>query len=117
PAAAAVLAAYLRQTPCSGKTLAVFSMLDDKDIAGTIERLQPDISAWFIAPLANQRAASLEKLKKIFRLAAVTSVYANADIISAYQAARAAAIRGDRIVIFGSFSVVADIMRHKRLEP
>ncbi len=40
PAAAAVLASRLNAMPCTGKTVAVFSMLDDKDIAGSIAEMK-----------------------------------------------------------------------------
>ncbi len=117
PAAALVLANRLRQMPCSGKTLAVFSMLDDKDIEATIAVMQPVISDWYIAPLEGKRAASLEKLKKIFRIADIPFVQDFDSITSAYLAAAKQAADGDRVVIFGSFYVVADIMRLKQLAP
>jgi dihydrofolate synthase/folylpolyglutamate synthase len=117
PAAAVRLAEYLAQQPCSGKTRAVFSMLDDKDIEGTLAVMKAEVDAWYIASLEGKRAASLDKFKKIFPKASITSFQVNENIVKAYEAARAQATPGDRIIIFGSFYVVADIMRLKQLVP
>lgn len=111
PAAAAVLAERLRTMPCTGKTVAVFSMLDDKDIDGTVAIMRPVIDTWYIAPLTCKRAASLDKLKNIFATAGITSVHTSASIAAAYQLARERASTGDRIIIFGSFYTVGEIMR------
>tara|TARA_R110000868_G_scaffold236052_11_gene490020 strand:+ start:1504 stop:2775 length:1272 start_codon:yes stop_codon:yes gene_type:complete len=117
PGAATVLAEKLSQLPCTGKTVAVFSMLDDKDIDSTIAIMQPIITEWMIAPLESSRGASLETLKKIFRKAVVNGVHEHQTIANAYQAALQQTNPGDRIIIFGSFYTVAEIMRLKQPAP
>jgi dihydrofolate synthase/folylpolyglutamate synthase len=97
--------------PCTGKTVAVFSMLDDKDIDGTVAIMRPVIDSWYLAPLTCKRAASLDKLKNIFAAAGITSVHTSASIAAAYRLARERASTGDRIIIFGSFYTVSEIMR------
>jgi len=117
PAAAEVLANRLHQLPCAGKTWAVFSMLEDKDILNTLALMRPEVSEWVIAPLDCKRAAPLATLKKIFRKADISSVRECESITAAYQVAKTNAAAGDRIIIFGSFYVVAAIMRLKQLAP
>lgn len=110
PHAAAVLAKRLHTMPCAGKTFAVFSMLNDKDIAGTIAAMRNVMDEWFIAPLTGKRAATLEKLQASFTDETVNC----ADTIKdAYQAACQRARPGDRIIIFGSFYTVAAVMKLK----
>ena len=49
PHAAQALASSLKSMPRGGRTLAVFAMLSDKDIAGVIAVLKPGIDHWFAA--------------------------------------------------------------------
>ena len=86
-------------------------MLDDKDIAGTITEIRGGIDAWFVAPLTCKRAAAAEKLTAIFKTLAITTVEFSADIRAAYAAAQQQTAPGDRIIIFGSFYTVAELMQ------
>lgn len=113
PASAEVLAQRLSTMPCTGKTYAVFSMLHDKDIAGTIEVIRDKIDEWFIGPLTGKRATSIEMLTKIFVDIGIQSVNFNESIVAAYQAACQHAKPGDRIIIFGSFFTVAAVLNLK----
>src|SRR5262249_21336659 len=49
-----------RLDECKGKTFAVFSMLQDKDIVGSIQNIQEKVDVWYVAPLQTKRAASRE---------------------------------------------------------
>jgi dihydrofolate synthase/folylpolyglutamate synthase len=113
PAAAAVLMNWLKKRPCKGITLAVFSMLEDKDIPGTLAEIGSEIDAWYVAPLTGKRAAPLDKLKNAFRQAAISTVEFSNSIDEAYYAAHKQAEPGDRVVIFGSFYTVAAILKLK----
>ena len=112
PHAAKALASNLAQNPVSGRTLAVFSMLADKDIAGVIQVLTPYIDAWYIAGVAHARGASAEQLRDCVAVQATASspVLIHADVRSAYRQACNDAGENDRIIVFGSFFTVADIM-------
>lgn len=110
PASAEPLAKRLSTLPCAGKTYAVFSMLHDKDITGTIEVIRNNIDEWFVGPLTGNRATSLNMLKKIFLDTGITSVHFSESITAAYENACRHAKHGDRIIIFGSFYTVAAIM-------
>jgi dihydrofolate synthase / folylpolyglutamate synthase len=87
------------------RTLAVCGVLGDKDIAGITQVLAGSFDAWIIAGLQGPRAVPAEDLRS--RLPPGTSVIgAEHDVVAACRAARAAAMPGDRIVVFGSFLTV-----------
>ena len=111
PAAANVLAERLDAMPCCGKTIAVFSMLQDKDIAGTLAVMKGKMDEWHVGVLDCKRTASLETLKHHCEEAMLENVHFHVSIPAAYQAAGERAKPGDRIIIFGSFYTVAEIMR------
>jgi dihydrofolate synthase/folylpolyglutamate synthase len=72
PAAATVLADNLAQMGRSGRTLAVFAMLRDKDIAGVIAAVQSRIDHWFVAGIGAPRGAEAEMIVQILRTARQT---------------------------------------------
>ncbi|MEW5756807.1 MAG: bifunctional tetrahydrofolate synthase/dihydrofolate synthase [Pseudomonadota bacterium] len=112
PHAAATLARNLRDTECLGRTLAVMGMMRDKDIAEVIRLMAEEIDAWFVGGLALPRAATGAELRAAFDQAgidaAVVQVYP--EITQAYRQALEQARPADRLVIFGSFYVVAAVL-------
>ncbi len=109
PDAVRLLASFLAKTPGAGNTIAVFSMLRNKDIAGSIAAIQSHVDEWFIAELAAERAAHREQLLAAFKQQAISRVMVFDDMVSAYQAAKRKAGPDDRLVVFGSFYVVAAV--------
>lgn len=112
PAAVAHLAERLKQIPCYGKTFAVFSMLNDKDIALSIKTINPLIDEWYVASLQDKRATSISTLKTVFAEADIRNVTFFATIQDAYETATAKAQTSDRIVTFGSFRTVAEVLSY-----
>ena len=109
PAAVGFLAKHLSGLTFSGKKIAVFSMLADKDIPSCLEMISDQFDAWFVAPLNVKRGASLEKLQQVFNNLGVENVsYFNA-ISDAYFSAMQVAVPGDLVVIFGSFYTVSAV--------
>ncbi|HKC54049.1 MAG TPA: bifunctional tetrahydrofolate synthase/dihydrofolate synthase [Burkholderiales bacterium] len=112
PQAAGLLAENLAEMGFYPETNAVFGMLRDKDIDGVCRALKDRISTWFAADLSVPRGASARALAD-----ALASVGAGGDVLcfknplEAYAAARKRANENDRIVVFGSFHTVADVMR------
>lgn len=106
PAAMQKLAAYLKKTKCTGKTLAVFSMLADKDIVGSIKTIQSEIDEWLVAPLDVERAASQKELMDAFDRVQVKKVFYYSTLLEAADTAKNHAKKSDRIIFFGSFHVV-----------
>jgi len=111
PHAARALAANLRGFERGGRTLAVFSMLKDKDVAGVIEAVKGVIDHWFIASAATARAASVEMLAERLAAAAAGSALTRCEsIAAAYARACDTAAENDKILVFGSFYTVAAVM-------
>jgi dihydrofolate synthase/folylpolyglutamate synthase len=114
PAAVALLADRLTKIPCAGKTYGVFSMLADKDIGESLNNIRENIDVWYVAPLQTKRAASAEQLQQAFQHAAVNAVNMLPTIQAAYDNAINVARPGDRIIVFGSFHTVADVLSYNR---
>jgi len=118
PEAAAALAQSLGDMGGYARTHAVFGMLRDKDIAGVCRALKGQISAWYPATLGGARGADAETLAH-----AIRSADAGAEIVSfdsprsAFAAACRRAGENDRIVVFGSFYTVADVMAARASGP
>jgi len=112
PQAARSLSHNLKTHVVPGKTIAVFSILKDKDIFGVINELNLDIDDWFIAEIQNERAASIENISNtIQKINPSAHIEAFKNIQEAYQFASKEVTRNDRIIVFGSFFTVADIMK------
>ena len=110
PQAAAVLAQNLSDLgPCSG-TSAVFGMLRDKDIGGVVRLLAPHIDRWLVCTLPPPRGAQASELAQVLRQAGVGAVREFENPAKAYAAACSEADENDRIVVFGSFHTVADVL-------
>jgi dihydrofolate synthase/folylpolyglutamate synthase len=111
PHAAAVLAANLSDMGFYSDTYAVFGMLRDKDVVGVCAALKGRISAWFAASLPGPRGASSAELSQ-----AIAAAQAGGEVLpfsspsEAFAAARRRAGENDRIIVFGSFYTVAEIM-------
>lgn len=111
PHAAGALAANLAQMTGFRQTVAVFSMLADKDVAGVAKVLRGHVDRWFVAPLAGPRGMTAEALEQALRDVGVSvPVLRAASVAEACVAAYRSAGEGDRILAFGSFLTVADAM-------
>jgi dihydrofolate synthase/folylpolyglutamate synthase len=108
PAAVLLLSDYLKKHPVLGKTHAVFSMLGDKDINETIRIIQEDIDQWYVAEIANERRATLNELKQHFLRCDIDSVLWFDSMKEASGRANQEAVKGDRVLVFGSFHTVAE---------
>ena len=112
PHAAYALAENLRKFPSHGRTLAVFAMLADKDIAGVIAAVDMEGDSWYVAGINNVRGASAQHLANLIYLQVLEGdIQSFADVTSAYLQACMDAGENDRIIVFGSFFTVADVMR------
>lgn len=112
PHAAHGFAGNLHQNKIAGRTIAVFAMLADKDIAGVVEELQGEIDEWLVAGIAQPRGASAAQLAEIVSAhshGAAVSAFDN--VAEALAHACRCAGENDRIAAFGSFYTVADVLR------
>src|SRR5262252_4957945 len=112
PQAARVLAENLGDMGFYPETHAVFGMLKDKDIAGVCAVLKNSFSSWSVADLAVPRGATADALARALKEAGARGdVSRFAHPREAYAAARKRSSENDRIVVFGSFHTVADVMQ------
>ena len=112
PHAARVLAAALGTMGFHPRTLAVFGMLADKDIAGVVAAMRGRVDHWYVATLPGPRGASAPALRDALIVAGAAggTVRTFDDVALAYTAARSDAVETDRIVVFGSFLTVAAVL-------
>lgn len=111
PAGGAWLAECLRQESKTGRVLAVFSMLTDKHIAETLQPLVAEMDAWFTGPLTAPRAASSAQLTEALQIVGVLDAHIATSFTLAYQAALSYAKPGDKLLVFGSFYAVAQVLQ------
>lgn len=112
PHAALGLVENLRKLPCAGRTLAVFAMLADKDIAGTVRAVSAEIDTWFVGGIQQPRGCQASALAAVVAETAAGAVpQVFADVSSAFAGAKFSAKENDRIIAFGSFHTVADVLR------
>lgn len=113
PQAAAALTDSLGDMGFAHATWAVFGMMADKDIAGVVEALRSRVSYWLPCDLPGPRAARAAELAQMIGKvgAGGTASACFPDPSSALAYAQANAGPDDRILVFGSFLTVADVMR------
>jgi len=101
-----------------GRTIAVFAMLEDKDIAGVARIVAPCIDRWLIAPLPGPRSATAEQIGLALAAAGVKddAIQLLPTIGAAYLRAKELVGANDRIVVFGSFRTVSEVLQLSRRE-
>jgi dihydrofolate synthase / folylpolyglutamate synthase len=102
--AAAALADSLAASAFAPETIAVCGMLRDKDIGAVLRTLAPRITRWHLASLGGPRAASADDLGQF------VSGEKFASPAAAFAAALERASEDDKIVVFGSFLTVGEVM-------
>ncbi len=117
PESANTLAENLKAYPASGKSVAIFSALNDKDIEGIVVALAESFDRWYLFEIDDKRAMPLPKLVDALRAQKLHGLdSACVDIESACVQAMQSLVCGDRLVVFGSFMVVAAAMKIIRVE-
>jgi dihydrofolate synthase/folylpolyglutamate synthase len=109
PHAAEYLAQRLMRTPLSGRRLAVFGLLADKDLDGVVAPLLGSVGAWAVALLDTPRSRAAAELQVALQnLGAPVASYAS--VTAALEAQCAVATADDEILLFGSFYCVAEAL-------
>jgi dihydrofolate synthase/folylpolyglutamate synthase len=96
--------------PWTGRTLAVFGALDDKDLEGMVAAMADLVSVWYVAAPRAERAASAERLAAAVATSARAAARVLPDIATAWREAQRDAAPGDRVIVFGSFYTAAEIL-------
>jgi dihydrofolate synthase/folylpolyglutamate synthase len=111
PHAARSLAQNLASLPRCGHTWAIFGILDDKDVAGVVEAVDEYIDSWVVSELATPRSAGLDKVMRVLSRCKVRGDIMGVDgVPAALHYAYDVAGENDRIIAFGSFHTVAEVM-------
>ncbi len=120
PHAVAHLAANLDGMGFFPYTYAVFGMLGDKDVAGAVAHLRERVDHWLCVDLPGPRGTKAEDLARILRETvgivpgqgkdAERTISCHGSPVEALAAAKGRADENDRIVVFGSFLTVADVL-------
>jgi dihydrofolate synthase/folylpolyglutamate synthase len=119
PQAASVLAANLGDMGFHPETWAVFGMLADKDVEGVVASMKARVSRWLPCTLSGPRGLEAGALATRLRAAGVENERVEEGFASpaaALAAARARVGVDDRIVVFGSFLTVADVLASKNAD-
>ncbi len=114
PHAARALASNLADFPAprGGRTIALFAMLRDKDIGGVAQALAHSVDYWLLAGLDEARGCDAAYLQQMLRAAGIDQpMEIFPDVARAYRRACEVAGENDRMLAFGSFHTVAEIVR------
>jgi len=115
PHAAAALAGNLKSMPIAGRTVALFAMLADKDIAGVVRAMKDVVDVWIVGEIRESRGATAEQIMQALHGEGLAgSAVAGGSLAEAFARACDAAGENDRIVAFGSFYTVAEVLRLRR---
>ena len=109
--AAAVLAQNLDMMGFYPKTHALFGMLRDKDIAGVVDKVRDKIDHWYVAPTPGARGTAAADIAHYIRAIPGASVTEYQSFAAALSSVREHATPDDRILAFGSFLSVAEVLR------
>jgi dihydrofolate synthase / folylpolyglutamate synthase len=106
PQAAAVLADNLAAAGYAPETIAVCGMLRDKDIAGVLGAVAPRVTRWHMATLGGERGAAADELARQVK----GECECFATPVDAFRAALKRAHDDDKIIVFGSFLTVGEVL-------
>jgi dihydrofolate synthase/folylpolyglutamate synthase len=115
PAAASALARELAKRKSSGSTdriVALWSMLEDKDIAAFVREIAPAVDGIVAYPMEGDRAASLSVLSSALAKAGIPHREAN-SFPDGWEIARRWAGKGGMIIVCGSLLAAADAYRFR----
>lgn len=111
PQAVRGLASIIDELRPAGNVHAVFGMLSDKDILGTVAAMANRVAIWHTARVRSSRGADGDQVRRAIENALDgPTVRVYEDVRGAMAGARSSTEPGDLIVAFGSFFVVAELM-------
>ena len=114
--AARVFAEHVRERPLpgGGHTFAVVGILADKDAREIAAALEPLVDHWILCSLPGPRGSSASDLAQRLRLQPDDVTLAT-SVEEGCEVARAAAVPGDRVIVFGSVYTVGPALQWLRV--
>ena len=111
------LTEYLAANEIDGRNIAVMSALADKQIENMIHLIKKTINVWHLCGIHDERGISARNLFRRVQpqLDSAAQIELHFNAVQAYEAALQTAGKQDRIVVFGSFLTVGDIMAHRQV--
>jgi len=111
PHSALALAKYLDEQPTAGKTFALFSMLKDKDIQQVLSIMDRHIDEWHVVGLEGSRGLSTTELTLLMKAAHIDSeIIPHKCFSDAVHFLKKDSKNKDKVVVFGSFLVVSNVI-------
>jgi len=103
------LAQWLQNNPISGKTIAVFAVLADKNPIDWLNEFTEVIDLWCISEVHSERAMSTRDLLPIL-VDSAQLITSHESVETALDNAKIIANENDRIIVFGSFYTVSEAL-------
>ncbi len=104
---------YLRSHPCRGRQVALLSALADKPIEQMVAQVRDVFDEWHLCSIDEARGMTARNLcRRVQRVVAdAQPIHLHCDAPQAFAAISKQAHQNDRIVVFGSFITVGQILR------
>jgi len=110
PAACEWLGAQMQTLPKDGRIIALWGMMMDKDMAACVRAIAGQIDEWHVGRASAPRSADSGHLTAALQAANVQNYVTYNSIAKGLQGALQAAKAGDKLLVFGSFYVVAEAL-------
>ncbi len=111
PQAAAVLRAQLDRLPPAIATTIIVALLGDKAVVPFVEALEGVAGRWLSCVLDDSRALPADEVVQVFAAAGLSGIDCSATPVEAFRQAMAMTPPGGRIVVCGSFRLVAPALQ------
>ncbi|WP_369601901.1 folylpolyglutamate synthase/dihydrofolate synthase family protein [Hahella sp. SMD15-11] len=110
PHAARYLHRWLCEHPVQGRTHAIFSALEDKDIESVVDAMRSVIDVWHVASLDVPRAAAIDRLEGAVSSRSGQTPRRHETVRQAVCQLLPQLDKTDRLLIFGSFYTVSEAL-------
>ena len=108
---AKILSENLMALPKPQKTIAVFAVLNDKDVDGIVSLLHKHIDDWYISQVNSPRQMQVDQVEQsVMKQSSNACVSKFESVEAAYLQAQQDASEGDRIIVFGSIFTVSEVL-------
>ncbi len=109
PQAAQELAKYLQKNKIKGKTRAIFSILNDKDVEAVVLSMRSVIDEWHLIELDDPRATPIKQLESQLNHLGLQIFTDYSSFAGILNSVKSYSQPNDRLVIFGSFLLISGI--------